>query len=125
MQAGGPSPFGTVAQADNIWEWEETELGLMNNSPEAIRGIRGSDTVLTITDLALSSSFRNRSLPWRPLNNVGFRVASIPEPVSNMSAKPKSSSKPITATNRPGKSVPVCSSCSASPSLIPTPNLLG
>jgi hypothetical protein len=78
--AGGPSPFGTVAQAGNVWEWEETEFDLANNSPEAIRGVRGSDAVLTLTDFALSSSFRNSSLPWRSLSNVGLRVAIVPEP---------------------------------------------
>jgi hypothetical protein len=83
MLAGGPSPFGTVAQAGNVWEWEETEYDLLNDDPDAIRALRGSDDGLTITDLGLSSSFRNQSLPWRSLGDVGFRIAAvIPEPCS-------------------------------------------
>ncbi len=78
--AGGPSPFGTVAQAGNVKEWEETALVLLNEDPQSLRGLRGFGSSGTITTLDLSSSFRSRSLPWRSLGNVGFRVAAIPEP---------------------------------------------
>ncbi len=78
--AGGSSPFGTVAQAGNVWEWDETEFDLLNNDPEAIRGVRGGDWGLTITDLDISSSFRSKALPTNAIGDVGFRIASIPEP---------------------------------------------
>ncbi len=42
MLAGGPSPFGTVAQAGNVYEWEETEVDLVNDNLQANRGERGS-----------------------------------------------------------------------------------
>ena len=80
MLAGGESPFGTVAQAGNVWEWEETEIDLLNDAPEGVRGVRGGDWLLSISDLGLSSSFRNSSLPNREPLNGGFRVASIPIP---------------------------------------------
>lgn len=83
MLAGGPSPFGTVGQAGNVLEWDETELDLVNGEPQGLRGARGGTWIPTISDLDLSSSFRNQSLPWRSLTNVGFRVAAIiPEPSS-------------------------------------------
>jgi len=80
MLAGGPSPSGTVAQAGNVLEWEETEFDLINNVSLGIRGIRGSGWGMTITDIDISSSFRNRALPTNAIGNVGFRIASIPEP---------------------------------------------
>jgi integrase/recombinase XerD len=80
MLTGGPSPFGTIAQAGNVLEWEETELDLINNDSQGVRGIRGSDWGLTITDLDISSSFRNKALPTNAISDVGFRIASIPEP---------------------------------------------
>jgi hypothetical protein len=82
MLAGGPSSFGTVGQAGNVWEREETEFDLLNDAPESVRGLRGFYWGLSITDLDLSSSFRNVSLPGREATNSGFRIASIPEPSS-------------------------------------------
>ncbi len=82
MLAGGASPFGTVGQAGNVIEWEETELDLSNDDPGGARGARGGDFFLSITDLDLSSSFRNHSLPTAEPLNVSFRIASIPEPAT-------------------------------------------
>ncbi len=31
-QAGGLSPYGTMGQGGNVWEWEETDLDLVNDS---------------------------------------------------------------------------------------------
>jgi hypothetical protein len=78
--AGGPSPYGTVGQPGNVIEWEETELDLVNDDPAAQRGARGGDWISSITPLDLSSAFRNSALPGREPLNVGFRVASVPEP---------------------------------------------
>ncbi len=80
--AGGVSPFGTVGQAGNVLDWEETELDLSNDDPGGARGARGGDFFLTINDLNLSSTFRNHSLPFREGLNTGFRIASIPEPTT-------------------------------------------
>ncbi len=84
MLAGGPSPFGTIAQAGNVWEWEETEVDLVNNDPQAIRGFRGSAWLPVNGDpLSLSSSFRHYiQLPGNSIGDTGFRVASVPEPIT-------------------------------------------
>ena len=79
---GGPSPFGTVAQAGNVWEWDETEVDLVNDDPLANRGFRGSAWLSVSGDpTILSSSFRH--FIWSPafsVGDVGFRIASIPIP---------------------------------------------
>jgi formylglycine-generating enzyme len=83
MQAGGPSPFGTVAQAGNVWEWEETAVDLVNDDPVENRGFRGSAWLNTSGNpTSLSSSFRHFiQLPGNSIGDTGFRVASIiPEP---------------------------------------------
>jgi len=41
MLAGGLSPYGTMAQGGNVWEWEETDLDLVNDSTTSERGISG------------------------------------------------------------------------------------
>ncbi|MEX2308923.1 MAG: SUMF1/EgtB/PvdO family nonheme iron enzyme [Pirellulales bacterium] len=78
--AGGVSPSGTVGQGGNVLEWEETETDLINDTSTALRGVRGGDWISSITPLDLSSAFRNLALPERIPLNVGFRVASVPEP---------------------------------------------
>jgi hypothetical protein len=85
MLAGSPSPFGTVGQAGNVWEWEETEVDLVNDDPQATRGFRGSAWLAggSGNPLSLSSSFRHFiQLPGNSVADIGFRVAStvIPEP---------------------------------------------
>ncbi|MDC0936620.1 SUMF1/EgtB/PvdO family nonheme iron enzyme, partial [Pirellulales bacterium] len=77
--AGGSSPFGTFAQAGNVYEWEETEGDLLNDQPQGVRGFRGGNG--SAGTLALSSSSRLAiRLPNSPGAVRGFRVASIPEP---------------------------------------------
>ncbi|MCA9232440.1 MAG: SUMF1/EgtB/PvdO family nonheme iron enzyme, partial [Planctomycetales bacterium] len=83
--AGGANPFGTVAQAGNVWEWDETASDLINDGIQELRGLRGF-AWLTISGntLDLSSSFRNQSSPQNGIGDVGFRVASValPEPTT-------------------------------------------
>lgn len=81
--AGGPSPFGTVGQAGNVWEWEETEVDLLNDDPHANRGFRGYAWFsISGNPIGLSSSGRHCILlPSNVGSDLGFRVASrIPEP---------------------------------------------
>jgi hypothetical protein len=77
--AGGLSPYGTMGQGGNVWEWEESEYDLNNSSPSARRGFRGggwgsasSDLRATLRGLGAHPSIDNEFM--------GFRVASIPEP---------------------------------------------
>ena len=79
MQAGGLSPFGTMAQGGNVGEWEETELDLENNSVSALRGGRGGGWETTA--FGLSNSSRSGGIPSSGFIGAGFRIVSvIPEP---------------------------------------------
>lgn len=79
--AGGLSPYGTMGQGGNVWEWEETELDLVNDLVSSSRGIRGDNWLPSLSPIGLSSSFRNHSFPDANPINVGIRVVSIvPEP---------------------------------------------
>jgi formylglycine-generating enzyme required for sulfatase activity len=67
------SPYGTFDMGGNVWEWNETPLG-------SFPGRRGSS--YSSGDSYLSSSYRVNSNPDYELDNLGFRVASVPEPCS-------------------------------------------
>jgi formylglycine-generating enzyme required for sulfatase activity len=79
IAAGGLSPYGTMGQGGNVWEWTETALSGNNNSATNVRTIRGGGW--TSPESQLSSSFRSSTgLPDGDRPWVGFRVASVPEP---------------------------------------------
>jgi sulfatase modifying factor 1 len=83
--AGGLSPYGTMGQSGNVWEWEETEFDLVNDSPTAMRGKRGGSWASSPHIGELTSTFRYMGFPESELIDslTGFRVASrIPEPTS-------------------------------------------
>jgi sulfatase modifying factor 1 len=67
--AGGLSPYGTMAQGGNVWEWIET-LDITNGTNAILRG--GSRTSL-LADLA-STGYRSLDAGQR---GYGFRVASL------------------------------------------------
>jgi hypothetical protein len=82
-QAGGLSPYGTMGQGGNIYDWNETDVDLVNgptpsSSDRIVRGgnwLNGSGV--------LSSSFGpDFSSPTLEGSSSGFRVASTPEPSS-------------------------------------------
>jgi len=81
-QAGGLSPYGTMGQGGNVWEWEETDKDLVNGSGSSARGVRGGSWGNASVRL-LSSVRINGSHPSIGLIDVGFRVASIPEPTTH------------------------------------------
>jgi formylglycine-generating enzyme required for sulfatase activity len=78
--AGGLSPYGTMGQGGNVWEWEETDFDLVNGPTvsSSARGIRGGGWFSN--SLNLSSSSRGDDDPASGSGVFGFRVASIPEP---------------------------------------------
>ncbi len=83
--AGGLSAFGIMGMGGNVWEWEETEFDLVNNSPSSLRGLRGGSWNANSGGLAASG--RSISSPTNGSSVIGFRVASpfsetvmIPEP---------------------------------------------
>lgn len=75
--AGGLSAYGTMGQNGNVWEWNESAFDGINNSFED-HAIRGGFWSNSASDLR--SSNRNFNSPAFSGINVGFRVASVPEP---------------------------------------------
>lgn len=70
-----PSPYGTFDQGGNVWEWvEEAMFG-------SSRGIRGG-SYLNDAGGNLQAEYRNIYSPLGELENFGFRVVVIPEPVT-------------------------------------------
>jgi len=78
-QAGGLSPYGTMGQGGNVWEWEETEGDYLNDSTSSARGVRGGDWLQFAPTLLRSSIRFNHNGPSIEASNFGFRVASIAE----------------------------------------------
>jgi len=79
------SPLGTAGQGGNVWEWEETDFDLVNNSSLSDRGVRGGCWFFCVSN-SLLSSVRGDVDPSDVDLTVGFRVASIPEPSSRLLA---------------------------------------
>ena len=77
-QAGGLSPYGTMAQGGNVTEWMETEADGVNNSPSAVRIERGGGWRNDSSRLLATGVFSD--LPSDGFDDIGFRVASVPEP---------------------------------------------
>jgi formylglycine-generating enzyme required for sulfatase activity len=82
--AGGLSPYGTMGQGGNVWEWNETAFDGTNNSGSEKRVFRGGYWSSAASEL--QSSYRDLDFPSYQINSVGFRVASaqpataVPEP---------------------------------------------
>jgi len=76
--AGGLSPYGTMGQGGNVWEWNESAFDGSNNSSSKYRAFRGGGW--DDTEDFLRSSFRYSDDPSLEFDYIGFRVASVPEP---------------------------------------------
>lgn len=80
--AGGLSPYGTMAQNGNVWEWNESAFDGSNNSASENRELRGgswiggSNNLVSSNRLSISLTTEN--------SYYGFRVASVPEPSSGL-----------------------------------------
>ena len=75
--SGAASHYGTFDQNGNVWEWNDTTVGIR------ARGLRGG--AFNVSDNLLQSSDRLKSRPTVETDNFGFRVSSlapIPEPSS-------------------------------------------
>ncbi|UCG15619.1 MAG: SUMF1/EgtB/PvdO family nonheme iron enzyme [Phycisphaerales bacterium] len=73
------SPYGTYDQGGNVWEWNESIVDYGWPYPDGYRGIRGG--AFDIPFLFLHAACRNRNNPSHDGDNLGFRVAEVPEPV--------------------------------------------
>ena len=78
--AGGLSPYGTMAQGGNVWEWNESAFDLINDTTMEIREKRGSDW--DFYGLDTGAFIRGQGPPTNEDVWDGFRVASVPEPSS-------------------------------------------
>jgi len=76
--AGGLSPYGTMGQGGNVFEWTESAFAGTNSSSSEGRAIRGG--YWSGPGLSLRSSYRLLNDPTVEFNGSGFRVASVPEP---------------------------------------------
>ena len=76
--AGGLSPYGTMGQGGNIFEWNESAFDGTNSSASEGRAIRGG--YWDGPEDFLRSSNRLGYGPAGGYIDIGFRVASVPEP---------------------------------------------
>ena len=76
--AGGLSPYGTMAQSGNVWEWGESGWAAPNDSGVETRVLRGGYWLNGSTNVGASARYVEN--PLVGLYSVGFRVASVPEP---------------------------------------------
>jgi formylglycine-generating enzyme required for sulfatase activity len=74
---GDPSSYGTFDQGGNVWEWNDR---VYSGSSGLLRGQRGGSWYNLIGPLVSSNGFY--SVPSQETFDLGFRVASIPEPTS-------------------------------------------
>jgi len=77
--AGGLSPYGTMGQGGNVWEWNESAWDNRNSSVSKDRIYRGGDFYNGSSQLR-SSTRGNGNPPSAESFLIGFRVASVPEP---------------------------------------------
>ena len=77
--AGGLSPYGTMGQGGNVWEWNETAYDGINDTAGEFREERGSSWGDSFSS-GLDASFLSRNVPTNENIYLGFRVASVPEP---------------------------------------------
>jgi formylglycine-generating enzyme required for sulfatase activity len=78
--AGSLSPWGTMAQGGNVWEWVESASDGFNNNVSEDRDMRGTSWDHEIQ--ASAASVRSPRDPYEDVAMTGFRVASVPEPSS-------------------------------------------
>jgi len=76
--AGGLSPYGTMAQNGNAFEWCESASTAPNDSAVESRVLRGGYWYYEPLSL-LQSSDRSFFLPGDVFGTIGFRVAAVPE----------------------------------------------
>jgi len=76
-QAGGLSPYGTMGQGGNVFEWNESAADGVNDPTTERRTTRGGSW--EFGDNFLLSSSRSDTGPTAEQNFIGFRVASVEE----------------------------------------------
>jgi formylglycine-generating enzyme len=72
--AGSPGPYGTYDQGGDVWQWNEGAHG------PSSRDLRGG--AFDVASSNMVASVRIGYHPTIEYNDIGFRVASVPEPAS-------------------------------------------
>jgi len=86
--AGGLSAYGTMGQGGNVWEWTESAYDGVNNLTTEAREVRGSWWKERLVGYQAATSRFSVDPTTETLGdgsstlNIGFRVASVPEPSS-------------------------------------------
>ena len=80
--AGGLSPWGTMAQGGNVWEWMETAYDGINNIAGESREFRSGLWLYEGFGMGSSTRGGDSEDPTYGGDGMGFRVAMIPEPSS-------------------------------------------
>lgn len=76
--AGGLSSYGTMGQNGNVYDWAESAGDGSNNINTESRVNRGGSSSHSVNGLRPWTRYANP--PADELGNIGFRVASVPEP---------------------------------------------
>jgi hypothetical protein len=79
---GLASAYGTMGQNGNVFEWSESAFDGINDSSSESRAYRGGNW--SYSEFDLRSSVRHGFSPSISSNDLGFRVASVPEPSSTV-----------------------------------------
>ena len=82
--AGGLSPYGTMAQNGNVAEWNESAYDGSNSSASEFREVRGGAWLSPSLNLVASNRLSGLVPSSGNLYDSGFRVASVPEPSSGL-----------------------------------------
>jgi formylglycine-generating enzyme required for sulfatase activity len=76
-QAGGLSPYGTMGQGGNVYQWMETSWSGINTNPDEKRVIRGGGYPYPASDMLSTTRVDYDEKPGNAEPDVGFRVARI------------------------------------------------
>jgi formylglycine-generating enzyme required for sulfatase activity len=84
--AGGLSPYGTMGQGGNAWEWTETAYDGINDTVGEGRDLRGGAWSYYGYTLGATGRYLYDMDPSFVSENTGFRVASVsvPEPSTGL-----------------------------------------
>jgi formylglycine-generating enzyme required for sulfatase activity len=72
--AASPGPYGTYDMGGDLFQWNETNYNILNE----YRGLRGGSWYYDYNYLASGGS--SSDYPTNEFSDLGFRVASVPEP---------------------------------------------
>ena len=77
-RAGGLTPYGVMGGAANVWDWVESAFDGTNSTGGENRTFRGA--AYSQLGILINSSYRQSVAPGTSAADMGFRVASVPEP---------------------------------------------